>query len=100
MLSFRCAIVFLIAIGSSGCTLVASNTVPDPSLIATISLSVEPDGCCIDRYRITDRSSIERILREYSLLKDGWRTEEYLALTRGWFTSPSFRKTKGSGLAI
>jgi hypothetical protein len=25
------------------------------------------------------------------LLKDGWRTEEYLALTRGWFTSPSFR---------
>src|SRR3954470_14446617 len=78
--SFRCTLVLLIAVGSSGCILVTTNSVPDPSAVAAITLSIEPDHCCIDRYRITDRSSIERILVEYSLLKDGWRTEQYLAL--------------------
>ena len=86
----RALFVPLVTAMLCGCSLVTTNTVPAQSDVAEIRLSLEPDVCCADRFRITDRDAINRILDSYRSLDDGWRTDKYLALTRGWFTSPSF----------
>ncbi len=83
-------LLFVIIALSYGCSFSTTIIVPKNEDVSEIKLSIEPELCCIDRYRIADKESIAQILKAYRSLQNGWKTSQYLAYTRGMFTTPTF----------
>jgi hypothetical protein len=71
----------------------ATPTPPRLEDVASISWSLTPRACIDERFQTTDKDSIARIIDAYGRMGGGWKTSRYLALTRGWFTAPSFPNT-------
>jgi hypothetical protein len=85
----RICYFFLSVLLLGGCASMNATPPPVPQSTAYITLSLAPDLCCTDRYKVTDPQAVRTVISAYRSLNDGWKSDRYLALTRGWFTSPS-----------
>jgi hypothetical protein len=75
----------------TACSGVYSAPPPRVPVATVIELCMGAGYCDQGRFQIADPSAVESVLRAYRRLDDGWVTAENLAVTRGWFTTPTFR---------
>lgn len=82
LMSFSCSVLFVTqALLVTGCGRANPPNVPEFSDVASIALDLDPNGCCGERFLVTDGPSIQSILDEYRRLDDGWSANDGTWLT-------------------